>query len=498
VTAASDPAHQNRKDSRAAGVYVASRTFAMLLLAVAYFVALRIYGKIGGGYVAAIYLVHETAMAIGSLGLPDAIFYFIGRDPARAPSVVREASAVLAAATVPVMGVVAVAALLLSGDGIDLVPAIPWLALAVLIELPTQPAVNLLIARGRAGIASALFILFAALRAGAVVVPLVFGTSLHTIPVVMALLGLLRLAAHVVIVRGLVPMPAGERWFDRVRVRELLLFALPMGLAAAVGKLNPQIDKYVAKLMLGTVAFTEYGAAAFEIPFVTLVPYAIGAIMQVRYVKLFAAGDVEELRKLWYATVEKTMIIVIPLAVVAIVLAEDLIRLTAGDQYVTAAAPFRIFTLVLLHRVAAYGPMLQASNQTRVLLLTSVAMLVTHLVLTVPMTYLVGYNGPAIAAVLSIVPPWIITLRRIGAALGGGLREALPWAFYGRVLLLSGVLGGALHAVWPRLGLPPGASVPLALLAYAALYLPLGYLIGVVRREDLHYLGRSVSFGLIK
>jgi O-antigen/teichoic acid export membrane protein len=498
TVAADDTRLENRRDSRAAGIYVASRTVAMLLVVVTYIVATRLYGKLGYAYVAAIYLIYESAIAIGSLGLPDAVLTFIPRHRERSAAIVRQASFMLSIAAVPVTGVSMLAAAFMQKPDLDILPAVPWLALVLLIELPTQPAINQLIAHGRHILASVLFIAFAGLRTAAVMAPAMFDWSLHSIPALMAVLGVARLVAHLWIVHRLVPLPAGTSWWDKAEMKRILWFALPIGFGVTVGKLNPQIDKYAVQLMLSTESFSEYSAAAFEVPFVTLIPYAIGAVMQRRYVELFQAGRIDDLRALWYATVEKTMAIVVPMTVVLLVLAEDVIVLIAGKPFIAAALPFRIFTIVLFHRVAAYGPMLQATNQTRVLLLTSLSMLLSNLALTVPLTLLFGYPGPAMASVIACIPPWIITLLRIGDSLGGGVRAALPWRFYGRVLAVSGVLGGVLYFAHRALALHPAIGVPVALAGFGLLYLPAGYVIGVIKREDVHYLLRGVSLGMIK
>jgi hypothetical protein len=123
---------------------------------------------------------------------------------------------------------------------------------------------------------------------------------------------------------------------------------------------------------------------------------------------------------------------------------------------------------------------------------------VTNLVLTVPLTWLVGYEGPALASVIAIIPAWIITLYRIGDSLRGGIGVALPWRFYGRVLALSIGLGALLAVGHRAVGLHPALAVPLALAVYAPVFLAAGYAVGVIKREDVHYLLRAVSLGVIK
>jgi len=490
VSSSPSDAAANRKESHSATMYVAARSIAGMLLLIAYVIALRSYdARTQVPYVMGVLLVYESAIALGSLGLPDAVFYFIGRTPERAAAIVRQTSALLLGAALPVTVFASIAAGVMSSKHMDLLPAIPWLALVILIELPTQPAVNQLIAAGYAGTASLLYLGFSILRTGAVLAPLVIDVPLESIPVTMAILGSTRLIAHLWILRRLFPMKPGEAWVDWSALRTIFLWALPAGLAVTVGKINPQIDKYTVKLMLGEKVFTQYTAAALEIPMVTLIPYAIGAVMQVRFVRLFAAGDRVELSRVWHATVRKTMAAVLPLAMVILALAPDILVALLGEEFASAVVPFQIFTAITLHRVAAYGPMLQATNQTRLLVRTSTLILLTNLVLTVPLTLLIGSNGAAIATVVANIPAWLLTLSRIGRAMGGGIGVALPWRFYLRSLLVTGALGLALHFLRPHLGDTIGMRIGIGVPVYLASYLVVGRLTGIVSADDLWFLG---------
>ncbi|MBE7450903.1 MAG: polysaccharide biosynthesis C-terminal domain-containing protein [Kofleriaceae bacterium] len=495
----SDRAAQRKKDAKDAAIYVAARSLAGMLFLITYVIALHRYTELEFQYVAAVLLVYESAIALGSLGLPDAVFYFIGKTPERAAAIVRQVSALLLGASFPVIAIAAVAAIAMSDDNVDLVAAIPWLAAVILVELPTQPAVNQLIAHGYAGTASALFFGFAVLRTGAVLLPLVTPVSITIIPPVMAVLGLTRLAAHVIILWRLYPLPPGERWFDKVSLKTIMLWAIPAGMAATVGKINPQIDKYTVKLMLGGEVFTHYTAAALEIPLVTMIPYAIGAVMQVRYVRLFAQGDVGELRALWYHNVEKTIAVVLPLAILLIVTAPEVVLLLASEKHAHGATvPFQIFTIVLLHRVAAYGSMLQATNQTPVLVKTSLLILGSNLILTVPCTLAFGAYGAAIATVIANVPAWLLTLDRIGRAMGGTARDALPWRFYLRALALTAALGGALWLVRPHVALGAGMRLLVMSIGFMAVYLVAARLARILTTDDLRLVRRWLTLGVWK
>src|SRR5205823_1371854 len=144
----------------------------------------------------ALLLLYESAVSLGNFGLPDSVFYLIGRNPERAPQVVRQTSLLLLIGALPVIAIVWAFGAGMERE-IEIGPSLPWLALALLLELPTQPAINQLLAVGRARLASALFLGFAAFRPIAVLIPAVTGVSVTWIPVVMAIAGSARLIAHV-------------------------------------------------------------------------------------------------------------------------------------------------------------------------------------------------------------------------------------------------------------------------------------------------------------
>ncbi|MEO8698410.1 MAG: oligosaccharide flippase family protein [Kofleriaceae bacterium] len=480
--------------ANAAGLYLYSRLATALLGLAAIAIATRVYDDRSFAYVATILLLYQTAYALGSLGLPEAVFFFVGRDRQRAPAVVRQASLLLLAVAIPVIAVVVAVGYAIAKPEVDVVPALPWLVVALVCAMPTQPAVNQLLAVGRARAASILQATFALLEALAMVIPMASDLDVTWTPVLLALATSARLAVHAYLLRVVFPDPG--RWVVARELRAMLAFAGPAGLATLCGKLNSQVDKYVVNLVLSTQVFAFYTAASWELPLVSMIPYAIGAVMQVRYVELYAQGRLRELHALWLANVEKTALVVLPVTVFVIAMAPALVELLFGAAYLPATLPFQLFSAVLLHRVASYGAMLQATNQTRNLLVTSVLLVGTNAMLTLPLTWLLGYPGAALATLLANIPPWLWTLSRIAQAMKVGMREVLPWRSLARTLVLAAAIGLAVELAVAQLALSPGPRLALAALAFTSSYLAVALRLGSVTRADLAYLGRWLSFRL--
>lgn len=493
---------ENQKAARDAGTYAYSRIIAQLLQFAALMIAARIYSKPEFAYLGAILVVYETTMAVGTLGLADSVFYFIGRAPKAGNRIVRQTSLLLALFAIPTVAVGSFAGWAMSNDELDIVPMLPWVALAMALELPTLSAVNQLIASKHVRLASGLFIGLGLLLPIAILLPALVGLPLTpTVPIAMVAASGARLLIHLVIMRRIFPLEPGELrsdWLDKPRLREILWFALPVGVGMLAGKLNPQVDKVAARLLLDVESFANYTTAAREFPLITLVPYAIAAVMQTRYVQLFHAGDKQALRDLWNHNVRKTALIVVPMAMVIIALGRDVIVVMFGADYADAALPFQIFTAVILHRVAGYGAMLQSINRTRVMMISAFMLIVGNALLTVPLTILFGYPGPALASVVALIPPMLFTLSQIGSVWGRGLADALPWRFYFSVLALAAVLGLGVWVGLQQLPLGVGGRLVLGLVGYALAFMGFGRAFGLISWDDLRYVWRWSTLRMFK
>src|SRR4051812_21203176 len=134
------PESVSKQASKDVGIYTYSRLAASLFVLLTLAFAARLYDKAGFAYISALLLLYESAVALGSLGLADSVFYLMGRDPGRASLVVRQTSFLLLLVAVPVITVAMIIGAHIHQD-LDVRAALPWLALTLLIELPTQPAV---------------------------------------------------------------------------------------------------------------------------------------------------------------------------------------------------------------------------------------------------------------------------------------------------------------------------------------------------------------------
>jgi peptidoglycan biosynthesis protein MviN/MurJ (putative lipid II flippase) len=119
----------------------------------------------------------------------------------------------------------------------------------------------------------------------------------------------------------------------------------------------------------------------------------------------------------------------------------------------------------------------------------------TNLLLQYPMIQIFGLNGSAIATAFANAPAWVFVLYRIGYALGGGVGVSMPWGFYLRTLAVAGVVGGALQIAHRWMTWHPGLNLAVGLVGYSIVFVIVGRLTRVLKREDTAYLRRTLTFG---
>jgi O-antigen/teichoic acid export membrane protein len=244
--------------------------------------------------------------------------------------------------------------------------------------------------------------------------------------------------------------------------------------------------------------YAEYQIGAQEVPIIRVIPFAVGSVLISRYVSLELESKKDELLSLWYRGIEKVSLMVLPLTVLSIVIAPDLISLIAeseGNSYENAVLPFQIYNLIVLIRITHYGSILQAFGDTKGVMYMSINLVVANIILSVPFTMLWGIVGTALSTLIANLYNWMVLLRRIGGHLELPFYKVLPFPFYFRVLGIA-VLTGI--PVWYSrffilqenevlLGLT--WSIPL----YLVLFMTIGLLTNTITGEDWRKFREWVS-----
>jgi O-antigen/teichoic acid export membrane protein len=208
------------------------------------------------------------------------------------------------------------------------------------------------------------------------------------------------------------------------------------------------------------------------------------------FVKGYLEGDKPRLLSLWCTAISKVALLVVPLAVLAILVADQLVVILFTEEYRAAALPFRIYTIILFHRVAEYGLVLRAAGDTRSLWTASFILLIGNVVLSVPLVLLLGMPGPALATLLANIPAWLYVLHQIGRALDVGLSAVFPWGWYGKVIGVAALAAGPVLPLVLWLDWPPAIVLAVATITYLVGYAVLLHLFRLSSVRELIQLAR--------
>ncbi len=279
-------------------------------------------------------------------------------------------------------------------------------------------------------------------------------------------------------------------------IKEQLKFAVPLGLAGMVGQLCINLDKILVSTFFDPETFAVYVNGAMEIPLIGMITGSATAVLLPDITRMLGAGNNKEALELWKRAAVKCALIIFPVMGFLMVMAPELMTLLYGEQYVGSAVPFRIYLILLVTRIAFTGALFIALNKTRIILLSSCVGLLVNLTFSLWLISVVGPSGAVIGTVIAVLlfcKPfefWILS-----TVLKLRLTEIIPFVSLMRIalivltsvaplVLILYVLGsfGVLAAPLFRLALSLLVFVPLLGIGYCRFdYLSLNRIIGQLK-----------------
>jgi len=165
---------------RRVGLIAVAMAFVKGAHLVAAFVLVRLLSKDDWGRMALLLSIYQVAIGIGSLNIQHSVYFFFGRlaPGLRRSFAVQNALLLTATGTVAALTVLALGRLGIGGS-FEIASFLPWVALAVFIEIPTLATAELLVASERVGLAVAFNVVSAAVQVASIALPLALGASLH-------------------------------------------------------------------------------------------------------------------------------------------------------------------------------------------------------------------------------------------------------------------------------------------------------------------------------
>ncbi len=425
-----------------------------------------------------------AAQVVLQFGFPESLLNLGSRAPNHAHAkrmLFRSSLMLVCVALVFALVLIPLPALRLRVLGSDALGVLASFALLLAAELVSGIVPSFLLSRRFVRHAAAYAVLARIPTIALALAAVALGASLPVVTGGMALGSCVAAVAGLILAQRLVPQGSEQLPYG---LREQLAFAAPVGLTRLAQMLNNQLDKLVVLAALPSVAFGTYYLGAVE---VQLVPMLCQTVMSVMVPELVAEKNPQRFLLLFHTSVKKLSLFALPSFAFLFAFAEHGFIAIYGPEHSSAALPFRIFQLLLLHRFTNYALLFQALDKPAVPLIASVIMLSLNAPLSFVLSRSFGANGAATATVTALYLSTLYTFFVLQKTLNVPWSQLLPYRAYGLTLAVAGLSLGPAWLV--QCVMPPHAvALSVMLIVYLVTYFLLGRASGVISSADAAFV----------
>ncbi len=210
-------------------------------------------------------------------------------------------------------------------------------------------------------------------------------------------------------------------------IRKMLMYAIPIGLATAVGTVNKEFDKLIIGRLLDTESLAQYTNAAKEMPF-AFIAASFTAVLLPRISQLMKEKRSVESIEIWKKTVDINFYIISLAVFPCILFSSQIISFLYSEKYLPGITVFRVYLLVVLWRCTYFGMILNCTGRTKMILQCSVASTIVNIVLNFVFFNIFGFNGPAYSTLISVMVVDVYQLIKSAKIVNIPFRFIFPWA----------------------------------------------------------------------
>lgn len=213
---------------------------------------------------------------------------------------------------------------------------------------------------------------------------------------------------------------------DKQTIKKVFIYSIPLGLATLVGTIDVELDKLVIGGLANTDAVAIYANAGKELP-LTIVASSLTAVLLPQLAKLLKCGCYQKAVDLWKVSIEISYMIICFFVAACIAFAPQIVTFLYSSKYLPGVNVFRIYAIVLLFRVTYWGIILNSIGKTKYILYASIGALILNIVLNILFYYWIGFNGPALATLMSMGIVSMIQLKQTSTIVDVKMTKIWPW-----------------------------------------------------------------------
>ena len=221
---------------------------------------------------------------------------------------------------------------------------------------------------------------------------------------------------------------------------EILQYCIPLGIAAIVSTLNIELDKLMIGRFYSTDAMAVYTNVSKELP-INLLTVAVTTVMLPKMVSLIGKNKKQEAIEAWGVSIELSAVVLCFACMILFVFSDIIINVLYSAKYLEGNNIFKVYVITSLVKITSWGIVLNATNNTKLVLKTSVITLLINVVLNFLLLKLFGMIGAAVATLISEFFGIALKLYYTANVIGYKYKDVIPWKKIGQILFINVLLG---------------------------------------------------------
>jgi O-antigen/teichoic acid export membrane protein len=398
-------------------------------------VVARLVSKTDFGILGEVLLIYSTAAVVLTVNLPAVLSFYLPKRPDEERYAITRRALTVMFGIAAVCSVAMIATGLFAGAKGEGVLGHLWaVALYPLGDIPSRLLPNLLIIENRAKAAGVAGAVRAVTLLLAVLVPLGLGYDIRAAFFALSVVGLILGIGTWWVVHHIYRGTAATT--SPISTRKMISFALPLGAQEIVANLNTHVDKYLILFFFSEAVYAEYQAGSWQVPLIPSLAYAIGVAYAPLFAVLYKEGKKVAAIETWRRQALGSMLIVVPLAAIFVVSAEEIIALLFPAGYAPAADVLRIYSILSLGRITAFGTIIVAAGRPNLVLRASLVSFFANVAISTPLVMTVGFLGPALGTLLAFIPQVAIYMYFMSICSDVSMRRTFPMKGYLQTLAI--------------------------------------------------------------
>jgi len=351
------------------------------------------------------FLAYEFLVPLLTLGLPEALFYFLPQNKRHERHLVLDNMLLLF-----IMGIFFFLFLLFGGTNVislrfnnpELNKTLKYLIFYPILSFPIMSISSILLVKEKVKLLSIWNILSNILLTVSLLVVCLITKNYIFLVYIRILFAFFFLVSICIILNCILSKTLVKYKPDLISMKEMLLYAIPLGLSTLLGQLSIQLDKVIVSIMTTPEQFISYANGAIQIPIIGTITGAISSIIIVDFVKYHKENNNIAIIDLFHNAARKSAIIIFPAMIFLLFWGDIFIICLYSDKYIESILPFRLYLLILPIRIVQYGPVLMAIGKSKNIFYRSIGDLLINLVLSVLLVYFIGMMGAVIATIITL------------------------------------------------------------------------------------------------